>query len=62
MSRLGKAELVYGELLTVDELLARIDAVTLEQVRDVAATVLSAKQTLAVIGPFDDDAFADAVA
>jgi predicted Zn-dependent peptidase len=62
MSRLGKAELVYGELLTVDELLARIDAVTLEQVSDVAATVLSAKQTLAVIGPFDDDAFADAVA
>jgi predicted Zn-dependent peptidase len=62
MSRLGKAELVYGELLTVDELLARIDGVTLEQVRDVAATVLSAKQTLAVIGPFADDAFADAVA
>ena len=62
MSRLGKAELVYGELLTVDELLARIDAVTLEQVRDVAATVLSAKQTLAVIGPFDENAFADAVA
>jgi predicted Zn-dependent peptidase len=62
MSRLGKAELVYGELLTVDELLARIDAVTLDQVRDVAATVLSAEQTLAVIGPFDDDAFADAVA
>jgi len=62
MSRLGKAELVYGELLTVDEILARIDAVTLEQVRDVAATVLSAKQTLAVIGPFDGDAFADAVA
>jgi predicted Zn-dependent peptidase len=62
MSRLGKAELVYGELLTVDELLARIDAVTLEQVRDVAASVLSAKQTLAVIGPFDADAFADAVA
>jgi predicted Zn-dependent peptidase len=62
MSRLGKAELVYGELLTVDEVLARIDAVTLEQVRDVAESVLSAKQTLAVIGPFDDDAFADAVA
>src|SRR5436305_1663277 len=27
MSRLGKSELVYGELLPVDELLARIDAV-----------------------------------
>jgi predicted Zn-dependent peptidase len=62
MSRLGKAELVYGEILTVDELLARIKAVTLEQVREVASSVLSAKQTLAVIGPFDDGAFADAVA
>jgi predicted Zn-dependent peptidase len=62
MSRLGKAELVYGEILTVDELLDRIKAVTLEQVREVAASVLSAKQTLAVIGPFDDGAFADAVA
>jgi predicted Zn-dependent peptidase len=62
MSRLGKAELVYGEILTVDELLARIKAVTLEQVLEVATSVLSAKQTLAVIGPFDDGAFADAVA
>jgi predicted Zn-dependent peptidase len=62
MSRLGKSELVYGELLTVDEVLARIDAVTLDDVRAVATEVLSAKPTLAVIGPFDDDAFEDAVA
>jgi predicted Zn-dependent peptidase len=62
MSRLGKSELVYGELLTVDEVLARIDAVTLDDVRAVASEVLSAKPTLAVIGPFEDDDFADAVA
>jgi predicted Zn-dependent peptidase len=62
MSRLGKSELVYGELLTVDEVLARIGAVTLDDVRAVASEVLTAKPTLAVIGPFDDDAFADAVA
>ena len=62
MSRLGKSELVYGELLTVDEVLARIEAVTLDDVRTVASEVLTAKPTLAVIGPFDDDAFADAVA
>ena len=62
MSRLGKSELVYGELLTVDEVLARIDAVTLDDVRAVASEVLTAKPTLAVIGPFDDDDFADAVA
>ena len=28
MSRLGKGELLYGDLLSVDELLARVDAVT----------------------------------
>jgi predicted Zn-dependent peptidase len=62
MSRLGKAELVYGEIQTVDELLARISSVTLDDVRDIAREVLSVKQTLAVIGPFDQSAFADAVA
>ena len=62
MSRLGKAELVYGEILTVDDILARIDSVTLGQVRDVAAEVLTAKPALAVIGPFTPDVFADAVA
>ncbi len=55
MSRLGKAELVYGELLTVGELLERIEAVTLDEVRAVSADVLSGPLTLAAIGPFDDD-------
>jgi len=55
MSRLGKAELVYGELLSVDEVIDRISAVTLDDVREVAREVLSARQTLAVLGPFDDD-------
>ena len=36
MSRIGKAELVHGELLPVDEMLDRIDAVTLDDVREVA--------------------------
>jgi predicted Zn-dependent peptidase len=62
MSRLGKSELVYDELPTVDEVLARIDAVTLDDVRAVAGDVLTERPTLAVIGPFDDDDFADAVA
>jgi predicted Zn-dependent peptidase len=62
MSRLGKSELVYDELLTVDEVLARIDAVTLDDVRTVASEILTAKPNLAVIGPFDDGDFADAVA
>ena len=41
MSRLGKGELLYGDLLTVDELLARVDAVTLDEAsRSVARSVL----------------------
>lgn len=61
MSRLGKAELVYGELPTVDELLARIEAVTHDDIRAVAARVLAVPPTLALIGPFDDGNFEDVV-
>ena len=51
MSRLGRAELVHDELLDIDEVLARIDAVTLEQVRAVAAEVFVRPEILAVVGP-----------
>jgi predicted Zn-dependent peptidase len=53
MSRLGKAELVYGELMTVDEILAAIDAVTLDDVLEVAASVYGGPYALAAIGPDD---------
>jgi predicted Zn-dependent peptidase len=62
MGRLAKAELVYGELLSMDEILRRIDAVTLDEIRAVAVELLEAAPTLAVVGPFDDaDRFASAV-
>ena len=51
MSRLGKADLVHDELLSIDEVLARIDAVTLEEVREVAALVFTRPEILAVVGP-----------
>ncbi|MBZ5734352.1 insulinase family protein [Nocardioides sp. TRM66260-LWL] len=51
MSRLGKAELVYAELPTIEELLARIDAVTLDEVSALAAEVLVRPEVLAVVGP-----------
>lgn len=54
MSRLGKSELLYGELLSVDDVLARIAGVTLDDVRAVATDLLAVPPTLAVIGPFDD--------
>ena len=51
MSRLGKAELVYGELLTIDEVVARIEAVTLEDVRALARHLFTQPEILAVVGP-----------
>ena len=57
MSRLGKGELLYDELLSVDEVLRRIDAVTPDAVREVARELLVRPMSLAVIGPFDDHDF-----
>jgi predicted Zn-dependent peptidase len=54
MSRLGKAELVYPRLEPVEEILASIDAVSHDDVREVAAAVLAQPKALAVVGPFDE--------
>ncbi|CAN5401568.1 pitrilysin family protein [soil metagenome] len=51
MSRLGRAELVHDELLEIDDVLARIDAVTLDEVRAVAAEVFARPEILAIVGP-----------
>ena len=52
MSRLGKSEIAHGEILTVNESLRRIEAVTLDDARRVAERVLSQPMTLTVLGPF----------
>src|SRR5438093_702506 len=58
MSRLGKGELCHGEILTPDEIVARIDAVTSDDVRTVATELLGRQAwALAVIGPGSDDRF-----
>jgi predicted Zn-dependent peptidase len=57
MSRLAKSELLYGDMLSVDELLAQVDGVTADEVNAVAAELLSKDMTLAVLGPFDESAF-----
>jgi predicted Zn-dependent peptidase len=54
MSRLGKSELVYPRLEPVEEVLAAIDAVSHDDVRAVAADILTRPKALAVVGPFDD--------
>ncbi|WP_144118919.1 M16 family metallopeptidase [Catellatospora sichuanensis] len=57
MSRLGKGELLHGDLMSVDELLRRIEAVTLDEVNHIATKVLTAPMSLAVVGPFEETAF-----
>jgi len=56
MTRIAKAELVYGELPPVDEILRRIDVVTLDDVATLAADLYAGAPALTVMGPFDDDA------
>jgi predicted Zn-dependent peptidase len=63
MSRIGKAELLAGDLWSTAEVLDAVEAVTVDHVRDVAATLLTVSPTLAVIGPFEPDRdFSSAVA
>ncbi|MEX0990717.1 MAG: pitrilysin family protein [Actinomycetota bacterium] len=57
MSRLGKSAIMGGEVLTVSQALKRVDAVTLDDTLRVAERVLDGPLSLAVVGPFDADAF-----
>jgi len=55
MSRIAKAELVYDDLPSLDEVIRRVDAVTLDDVHLLAKELFTQPETLAVVGPFDDD-------
>ena len=52
MSRLGKSELVHGELLSLDETLDRIRAVTAADVQELAAELAGRPRSVVRIGPF----------
>ena len=62
MSRIGRSQLVHGEVLSLDELVERTAAVSAADVRRVIERVVSGPRTLAVVGPFDEEAFAEQVA
>jgi predicted Zn-dependent peptidase len=51
MSRLGKNELLLGRHLTLDEMVARVEDVTLEDVRTIAREIFSQPLSLALISP-----------
>lgn len=62
MTRLGRSELVHGEVPTVDELLARIDAVSREDVARVAKRIFAGNgSVLACVGPMQEGALDFAV-
>ncbi len=53
MNRLGKLVTHGLDILPIDEILGKIDAVTLDEVKAVAKDVLGGGRSLAVVGPFD---------
>ena len=52
MTRIGKSELVYGEIMSFDEILNKVRAVTAAEVHQLARDLFSAPATLSLVGPF----------
>lgn len=55
MNRIGKNELMIGRHYTLDELLARIDNVTMDDIREVTKAMLSQPFSVAMVGSTDKD-------
>jgi predicted Zn-dependent peptidase len=53
MSRIAKAELLYDELPSIEDVLRRVADVTVEDVNALGRTLFAQPQTLAVVGPFE---------
>ncbi len=59
MTRMGKSEVTGGEILSIDEIIARVDAVTIDDVATVAKDLLQpGSRVLTAIGPFREKDFA----
>ena len=58
MNRLGRQQLTTGEILSIDELIDRFEALTMDDIRRVANEVLGTGEwQTTVVGPFDEGAF-----
>jgi predicted Zn-dependent peptidase len=55
MSRIGHAQLSYGRVPEVEEIEAGYAAVSVDDLSDLAAELLTGPRTVAVVGPFADD-------
>lgn len=63
MVRIGKSELVYGEIKSMDEILASVRSVDQDQIAQLASEIFTTQPTLAVVGPYKKSShFASAVA
>lgn len=56
MNRIGKNELMLGRHYTLDELLNRIDSITMDDIREVTRRMLSMPFSAAMVGTSDKDA------
>ena len=57
MSRIARSLLLHGEVLAVEDVLARVETVTVDEVNAVARRTLGQVPVLAVVGPFEAGAF-----
>ena len=55
MSRIGKNEIVYGQIMDFDDILKAIDRVSAEDIREIASEFLVKTPTLAIVGPFKSE-------
>ena len=53
MSRIGASLLLHGHVLEVDEVLAKVKRVSVDDVASLAAKLAAQERTLSVVGPFD---------
>ena len=56
MSRIGKNEIVYGQVMDFDDILTSIDRVNAQDIREIASEFLVKTPTLALVGPFKNEA------
>jgi predicted Zn-dependent peptidase len=56
MSRIGKSEIVYGEIMGFDEILKAVARVTPEDICLIANEFLTKTPTLGVVGPYKSEA------
>jgi len=55
MSRIGKNEIVYGQVMDFDDILKSISRVNAEDIRQIASEFLVKTPTLALVGPFKNE-------